>query len=114
MWTHEKVTASERDPAFRVPFLAVQKVASIPEDGFFDTGIKDDRVEGTFGARGDKTPVIPRIRSVNRNLLFSRLLPGCLGFFEDILDEPVIPAEDATWGVIQLANSSINFSSPEM
>ena len=63
--TYEKVTASERDPAFRIPFLAVQEVEGILEDGFFHASIEDDRLEGAFGTRGDEAPFVSRVGSVD-------------------------------------------------
>ena len=59
--TYEKVSSSEWDPAFRVPFLAVQEVEDILEDGFFHASIKDDRPEGAFGTRGDEAPFVSRV-----------------------------------------------------
>ena len=63
--TYKKVTPSERNPAFRVPFLAIQEVEGILEDGLFHTGIEDDGGEGTFRTRGDKAPFVPGVGSVD-------------------------------------------------
>lgn len=63
--TYEKVASSERNPAFRVPFFAIQEVERILDHRLFYTRIEDDGVQGPFGARGDKAPFIPYIRRVD-------------------------------------------------
>jgi len=63
--TYEKVTPSERNSAFRVPFLAFQEVEGVLDDGFFHTGIKNDGFEGAFRTRGDEPPFVPNVGSVD-------------------------------------------------
>jgi len=63
--THEKVTSSEGNPAFRVPFLTIQEVESILEDGFFHPSIKDNGLKGAFWTRGGEAPFVPHVRSVD-------------------------------------------------
>ena len=63
--TYEKVTPSERDPAFRVPFLTPQEVTSVMEDVFFHATVEDDGVEETFRMRGDEAPISPRGEDVD-------------------------------------------------
>lgn len=63
--TYEKVASSEWDPALRVPFLAVQEIQGILEDGFFHTSIEDDGLEGAFRARGDQAPFVPHVGSID-------------------------------------------------
>jgi hypothetical protein len=85
--TYEKVTPSERNAAFRIPFLAVQEVEGIVEDTLFHTSVEDDRREGAFGTRSDETPFIPSIRSIDGNLLCLGFLPAFFGFRENVLNE---------------------------
>jgi len=63
--TYEKVAASEGNPAFRVPLLAIQEVEGIVKDALFHTIIENDRGEGTFRTRGDKAPFVPYVGSVD-------------------------------------------------
>ena len=63
--TYEKVTPSERNPAFRVPFFTIQEVEGILKDGLFHASIEDDRGEGAFRTRGDKAPFVPDVGSVD-------------------------------------------------
>ena len=63
--TYEKVASAERDPALRVPFLAIQEVESVIENGLFHTRVEDDGTEGTFRTRGDEAPFVPSVGSVD-------------------------------------------------
>jgi hypothetical protein len=94
--TYEKVTTSERNPAFCVPFLAIQEIEGILQDSFFHTDIEDDGFEGAFRTGGDEAPFVPHVGGIDRNLFSFRLLPALLGFCEEILNELLVPTEDAT------------------
>ena len=94
--TYEKVAPSERNPAFRVPFLTVQEVASIMEGVFLHPTVEDDRVEETPGTRGDEAPIVPLVRNVDRSLFFSGPFPAFLGFREEVINDPATPTKDTT------------------
>jgi len=94
--TYEKVTSSERDPAFRVPFLTVQEVASIIEKVFFHTTVEDDGVEWAFRMRGDEVPTVPQCGNIDRNPFFSGPFPAFLGFCEEVINDPTTPTKDTT------------------
>ena len=92
--TYEKITASERNPALRVPFLTIQEIEGVLEDGLFHTRVEDDGSEGTFRTRRDETPFVPCVGRVDRNLLLPCLFPAFPSFSKEILSELVAAPED--------------------
>ena len=63
--TYEKVASSERDSAFQVPFLTIQEIMGILEDGLLHASVEDDGVEGAFRTGGDEAPITARGGSVD-------------------------------------------------
>lgn len=94
--TYEKVTPSERNSAFRVPPLTVQEVEGIIKDSLFHTSIKDDGRERTFRTRSYEAPFIPRIGSVDGNMLRLGLFPAFFGFLENVLNDSMCSTQDTT------------------
>jgi len=93
--TYEKVTPTEGDPVFQVPFLTAQEFTSIMEDIFLYPGVEDDGVEETLGMRGGKAPTVA-IGGIDRHGCYSCLFPEFLSFLEKLVKDPVTSTKDTT------------------
>ena len=99
--TYEKITPAERDTTLRVPRPAPEERTGIGQEIFFDTPIKEDRIQRSFGTRSDLMPLVRHRRGVNCNLFRFCLLPAAFSVREEVINNPlVVTIDPATTSII--------------